>query len=76
MPFKDQTSKSCDHSAEELERYVLGRIVAGEELMQVEQHLVSCPVCAGRADTMTDSIAALIRALRQFETEEERGSIG
>ena len=75
MPFKDQVSLSCDLSDDELERYVLGRTATGEELMQVEQHLVSCPVCADRADMMTDSIAALIRALRQFEAEEGRGSI-
>jgi anti-sigma factor RsiW len=70
MPCYAHISHSSELSHEDLERYVLGRIPAGEELTQVEKHLVGCPSCAERADAMTGSIASLITALRQFEREE------
>lgn len=70
MPHAAHISPSSDLSDEDLERYLLGRIPAGEELAEVEDHLIRCPSCAERAEAMTDPIAALIRALQRFEGED------
>jgi anti-sigma factor RsiW len=73
MPGYAHISHSSELSDEDLERYVLGRILAGDELIQMEEHLVGCPACAERAEAMTGSITSLIKALRQFESEDADG---
>ena len=70
MPCYAHLSHSYELSDQDLERYVLGRIPPGEELTQIEDHLVDCLYCAERAVAMTGSIASLITALRQSEPEE------
>jgi anti-sigma factor RsiW len=71
-----QASRSAELSDEQLESYLLGRLPAGAELKRLEDHLIRCPACAGRAEEMTGSIAALIRALQGFESDEADNPTG
>lgn len=61
---------SCELSDEDLERYLMGRIQAGAELAQMEEHLITCPACAERAQAMADYIATMREALRRLERED------
>lgn len=69
MPSCSRISPSPKLSDEDLERYLLGRIQDQAELTQVETHLIGCPACAERAEAMTSSITALIRAVQRLERE-------
>lgn len=70
MPRDAYLSGPSELSDEDLEHYLLGRTLAGVQLTRVEEHLRRCPLCAKRAARMTDSLAALIKVLQQFEREE------
>jgi hypothetical protein len=70
MPYCSHTSPSPELADEDLERYLLGRSQDQAELTRVEKHLIGCPACAERAEAMTGSIAALIRALQRLERED------
>jgi hypothetical protein len=70
MPFSSRTCPSPELSDKDLERYLLGRMQDQAELRKVENHLIGCQACAERAEAMTASIAALIRALQRLERED------
>jgi anti-sigma factor RsiW len=70
MPSFSRICPSTELSDKDLERYLLGRIQDPAELTQVEQHLAGCRACAERAEAMTASIAALIRAVQRLERED------
>jgi hypothetical protein len=74
MPFCSRTCPSPELSDKDLERYLLGRMQDQAELRQVENHLIGCQACAERAEAMTASIAALIRALQRLEREDTSNS--
>jgi anti-sigma factor RsiW len=50
-------------SDDDLERYYLGMVTAEEELALLEEHLLACPSCAGRAEAAQDYVDAMRVAL-------------
>lgn len=60
---------SADHiSDDDLERYYLGMVTQGEELAQLEEHLLRCPLCVERAEETQDYVDALRVACLYFES--------
>ena len=64
------TEHLTDH---DLERYCLGMITQEEELASVEEHLLCCPHCVGRAEETQNYVdlmrAAIIRGSYDLEIE-------
>jgi hypothetical protein len=50
-------------SDHDLERYYLGTVTAEEELAPLEEHILACPSCAGRAEATQDYVDAMRVAL-------------
>ena len=46
-------------SDHELERYYPGMVTADVELALLEEHVLACPSCAGRADGVQDYVEAV-----------------
>jgi uncharacterized protein with PIN domain len=60
MPWKHIS----DH---DLERYCLGIVATESELAPLEEHILACPSCAGRAEEIQDDVAhALVRAVSRL----------
>ena len=49
----------------DLERYCLGMIADERELARIEEHLLACPECAGRAQNVQEYIDALRRCMEE-----------
>lgn len=63
-------------SDEDLELYCLGR-ATNEQLAPIEEHLLECPGCLARAETMLEAIDTLRAALWRLERERRcRGRTG
>lgn len=59
-------------SEEDLELYCLGR-ATNEQLAPIEEHLLECPECLGRAEELLATIDTLRAALWRLEWEERHG---
>ncbi len=46
-------------SDHDLERYDLGMVTNGKELAQLEEHLLRCNLCIGRAEETRDYVNAI-----------------
>jgi hypothetical protein len=50
-------------SDNDLERYYLGMVTVEVELAPLEEHVLACPSCAGRAEAVQDYVDAMRVAL-------------
>jgi hypothetical protein len=50
-------------SDHDLDRYYLGMVTAEEELAPLEEHILACPSCAGRAEALPHYVDAMRVAL-------------
>jgi hypothetical protein len=50
-------------SEEDLERYYLGMVTDESELASLEEHLLACPWCVGRAEEAQDYVDTMRAAI-------------